>query len=83
MATSPFNGVAPFAKPSLQQKFVAAILQLISAAELEAIVEGIETPGQAASLQAMGCLYGQGYYFGRPVPAAEILPRISHSEPQM
>ena len=66
-----------------QQKFVAAILQLISAAELEAIVEGIETAGQAASLQAMGCLYGQGYYFGRPVPAAEILPRISHSQPQM
>jgi len=24
MATSPFNGVAPFAKPSLQLNFVAA-----------------------------------------------------------
>jgi hypothetical protein len=25
MATSPFNGVAPFAKPSPQQKFDAAV----------------------------------------------------------
>lgn len=65
-----------------QQRFVAAILQLISAAELEAIVEGIETAEQAARLQAMGCLYGQGYYFGRPAPAAAVLERISGSEPQ-
>ncbi|MET3810823.1 EAL domain-containing protein [Arthrobacter sp. UYEF3] len=66
-----------------QQKFVSAILQLISAAELEAIVEGIETAEQAARLQAMGCLYGQGYYFGRPAPAAAILDRIRGSEPRL
>ncbi|XAS63775.1 EAL domain-containing protein [Micrococcaceae bacterium Sec5.8] len=66
-----------------QQKFVSAILQLISAAELEAIVEGIETAEQAARLQAMGCLYGQGYYFGRPAPAAAILDRISRSQPRL
>ena len=65
-----------------QQKFVSAILQLISAAELEAIVEGIETAEQAERLQAMGCLYGQGYYYGRPVPAAEILDRISGTGPR-
>ncbi|MGO4435778.1 EAL domain-containing protein, partial [Paenarthrobacter sp. RAF9] len=59
-----------------QQKFVSAILQLISAAELEAIVEGIETAGQAAELRAMGCLYGQGYYFGRPEPAVDALNRL-------
>ncbi len=62
-----------------QQKFVSAILQLIAAAELEAIVEGVETAGQAARLQAMGCLYGQGYYFGRPAPAAAVLDRIGGS----
>lgn len=56
-----------------QQKFVAAVLQLISSVELKAIVEGIETAGQAAQLQAMGCLYGQGYYFGRPMAADQIL----------
>ncbi len=59
-----------------QQEFVAAILQLISAAGLTAIVEGIETPEQAAQLQAMGCLYGQGYYFGYPLVADKVLDHI-------
>ncbi len=59
-----------------QQEFVAAILQLISAAGLKAIVEGIETAEQAAQLQAMGCRYGQGYYYGHPEPAAKVLDRI-------
>lgn len=59
-----------------QQKFVAAILQLISSAGLVAIMEGIETAEQAAQLKAMGCLYGQGYYYGRPVPAAKVLDQL-------
>lgn len=63
-----------------QRKFVSAILQLISAAELEAIVEGIETAGQAAQLLEMGCLYGQGYFFGRPVPAEEILDLVRRQD---
>lgn len=59
-----------------QHKFVAAVLQLIAAAELNAIVEGIETEGQASRLQAMGCQYGQGYLYGRPVDAAQVLERL-------
>ncbi|UVJ39688.1 bifunctional diguanylate cyclase/phosphodiesterase [Arthrobacter sp. CJ23] len=55
-----------------QQEFVSAILQLISAAGLNATVEGIETAEQAAQLEAMGCLYGQGYFYGYPVPAAQV-----------
>jgi diguanylate cyclase (GGDEF)-like protein len=55
-----------------QQKFVSAILQLIFAAGLNATVEGIETAEQAAQLEAMGCLYGQGYFFGYPGPPSEI-----------
>ncbi|MEW1822994.1 EAL domain-containing protein [Arthrobacter sp. NPDC080031] len=57
---------------SRQQNFVSAILQLIFAAGLNATVEGIETAEQAAQLRAMGCLYGQGYFYGYPVPAAKI-----------
>ncbi|GAA3310067.1 putative bifunctional diguanylate cyclase/phosphodiesterase [Arthrobacter ramosus] len=55
-----------------QQKFVSAILQLIFAAGLNATVEGIETAEQAAQLEAMGCLYGQGHFYGYPGPAAEV-----------
>jgi len=35
------------------------------------VAEGIEEYGQLAALRAMGCTYAQGYYFSRPVPAAE------------
>jgi predicted signal transduction protein with EAL and GGDEF domain len=59
-----------------QQKFVAAILQLISSAGLIAVVEGIETAEQAIHLQAMGCLFGQGYYYSHPLPPEEVLGRL-------
>jgi EAL domain-containing protein (putative c-di-GMP-specific phosphodiesterase class I) len=62
-----------------QHRFVSAVLELISAAGLNAVVEGIETAEQADQLRAMGCLYGQGYYFARPLPAAEALDYLRSS----
>ena len=40
---------------------------------LETIAEGIETEAQAAVLQAMGCSMGQGYLYGKPMPAKDAL----------
>jgi EAL domain-containing protein (putative c-di-GMP-specific phosphodiesterase class I) len=39
------------------------------ALDLEVVGEGIETRGQAARLQALGCDVGQGFYFARPMSA--------------
>ncbi|HSO16456.1 MAG TPA: EAL domain-containing protein, partial [Arthrobacter sp.] len=55
-----------------ESKFVEAVLHLIHACGLKAVAEGIETAEQAAELVRLGCSSGQGYYFGRPVPASEI-----------
>jgi len=33
------------------------------------VAEGIESAGQLATLQSLGCDLGQGYYFSRPLPA--------------
>jgi len=37
--------------------------------KLDIVAEGIEEPLQQERLQAMGCLYGQGYLFARPLSA--------------
>jgi diguanylate cyclase (GGDEF)-like protein len=45
---------------------VGAILALAHSLGLEVVAEGIETEAQRQALVAMGCLFGQGYLFGRP-----------------
>jgi EAL domain-containing protein (putative c-di-GMP-specific phosphodiesterase class I)/GGDEF domain-containing protein len=54
---------------------VASIVQLAHAVDLSVVAEGIEEPATLAALAAMGCDYGQGYHFGKPVPAAEFQGR--------
>lgn len=40
-------------------------------------IEGIERREQAERAKALGCHYGQGYWWSRPRPAADIPPLIS------
>jgi EAL domain-containing protein (putative c-di-GMP-specific phosphodiesterase class I) len=48
-----------------------AIIGLAHALRLEVIAEGIEHPEQLACLEDLGCEYGQGHLFSRPVPPAK------------
>jgi diguanylate cyclase (GGDEF)-like protein len=41
---------------------------------LEIIAEGIENHHQLQIIQKLGCQFGQGYLFARPLPAAQIEP---------
>ncbi len=50
---------------------VRTILSLAESLNLSVTAEGIETQELAHALQVMGCGYGQGYYFARPMPEAE------------
>jgi diguanylate cyclase (GGDEF)-like protein len=52
---------------------VRAVLGLASGFNLETTAEGIENDEQLASLRADGCLEGQGYLFGKAVPANEVI----------
>jgi diguanylate cyclase (GGDEF)-like protein/PAS domain S-box-containing protein len=50
---------------------VRAIIALAAALGLETTAEGVDDPAQAEHLRRMGCTYGQGYLWGRPMEAAE------------
>ncbi len=43
------------------------VLDLGRSLDLSVVAEGIETPEQAERLLALGCSYGQGYLFSRPI----------------
>ena len=52
---------------------VRAILGLAKGFGLETTAEGIESADQLTFLKADGCLEGQGYLFGKAVPADEVI----------
>lgn len=51
---------------------VRSIVALAHALHLKVIAEGIETAEQLEMLHEMGCEYGQGYLFSKPLPASDI-----------
>ncbi len=50
---------------------VRAILSLAQALGMQTIAEGIEAQELGQTLAALGCTYGQGYAYSRPLPAEE------------
>ncbi|CEA05185.1 Cyclic di-GMP phosphodiesterase Gmr [Metalysinibacillus saudimassiliensis] len=50
----------------------AAIISLAHALGLYVVAEGVEEPEELAVLERHGCEFVQGYYFSRPLPAAEF-----------
>ncbi|MGH8318131.1 MAG: putative bifunctional diguanylate cyclase/phosphodiesterase [Steroidobacteraceae bacterium] len=54
------------------QRIVRSSIQLAHSFGMTVVAEGVETAGAARELQAYGCEFAQGYYFGHPQTAAEI-----------
>jgi diguanylate cyclase (GGDEF)-like protein/PAS domain S-box-containing protein len=52
---------------------VHAIIAMGQSLGLQLVAEGVETAGQAAILEKMGCHYLQGYHISRPIPPGELL----------
>jgi EAL domain-containing protein (putative c-di-GMP-specific phosphodiesterase class I) len=60
-----------------------AIVQLARSLNLDTVAEGIEKPRQADGLRALGCGYGQGFLFAKPVGPDDmerLLPLMASGE---
>jgi diguanylate cyclase (GGDEF)-like protein len=62
---------------------VRAILGLAKGFGLATTAEGIEDADQLASLKISGCLEGQGYLFGKAIPANQVEALLRRPPPNM
>ncbi len=58
---------------------VSAIIRMAQALGMQTTAEGVETEGQLEFLRGQGCTEVQGYYCGRPMPAAQLQPLLQRS----
>lgn len=57
---------------NIAYEIVSAVIRIAKSKRIETIAEGIENTGQEDILRQAGCDYGQGYLYGKPMPANKI-----------
>ncbi|MDG2989357.1 EAL domain-containing protein [Candidatus Synechococcus calcipolaris G9] len=55
---------------------VGVMVLLAHNLKMNVVAEGVENETQVQILNRVGCEYGQGYFYSRPIPAAEIAPLL-------
>ena len=58
---------------SKSSALAGAIIAMSRSLGIETVAEGIETSEQADRMQRLGCAFGQGYAFARPMDVADLL----------
>ncbi|MCG8044865.1 MAG: EAL domain-containing protein [Candidatus Thiodiazotropha endolucinida] len=61
------------------EEIVSTIHAMARNLNMHVTAEGVETALQLAKLRHLGCDYYQGYFFSRPVPAAEFYELLQNS----
>lgn len=56
----------------VDQAIVQGILSMARSAGMQVVAEGIEHPAQLDYLRQRGCAFGQGFWYARPLPLAEL-----------
>jgi diguanylate cyclase (GGDEF)-like protein/PAS domain S-box-containing protein len=51
---------------------IAGIVAMARGLRVDIVAEGVETAGQLQALRVLACPFAQGFYFARPLPAAEF-----------
>jgi EAL domain-containing protein (putative c-di-GMP-specific phosphodiesterase class I) len=64
--------IADIHQSTQQYGIVEAIIRLASHLNMQVIAEGVEHEAQRRSLQQLGCQFGQGYLFSRPLSPSQL-----------
>jgi EAL domain-containing protein (putative c-di-GMP-specific phosphodiesterase class I)/GGDEF domain-containing protein len=83
----------PFSKLKIDREFVTdvnqrrdsaaicrALVELAHGLEITVLAEGVETREEVDALQALGCSMFQGFFFSRPLPAADFVRTVTDPE---
>jgi len=65
--------VAPIVHSEQQQRLIRSIVDIGKSQGIEVCAEGVESARHAEILRDIGCDSLQGFYFARPMPAAELV----------
>lgn len=74
--------VQPLPGDHADRAFLQSIVSIADAFDFEITAEGVETDEQRRTLIDLGFTKGQGYLFGRPLPADRIPQMLSNSQTQ-
>ena len=64
---------------NIAYEIVSAVIRIAKSKKIETIAEGIENTGQEDILRQAGCDYGQGYLYGKPMPASKMEEFFEHN----
>jgi len=69
--------VAGIAQQEASVAIVRTIVNLCRSLRIQCVVEGAETAAQVEILRELGCEAMQGYFFGKPMPAHDVVAFIA------
>lgn len=65
--------VAAIAGPPQEQAFALSLINLADVRGVEVVAKGVESREQAWRLAELGCRYGQGFFFSKPLGATGLM----------
>ncbi len=61
---------------SKSSALAGAVVAMSRSLGIETVAEGIETSDQAERMRSLGCTFGQGYFFDKPVSPEDLVERL-------
>ena len=74
--------IAQLGSNPMNRTLVRDLIQICGAYGMACVAEGVETQEQESALLEMGCVYAQGYRYGRPMPAEGFARTYLRQRPQ-